>query len=293
MALNRLSPQKSKAALARELGVSRQSLYYKPKLPEKDMRLKAEIETVMLENRAYGHRRIALALIINKKRARRVMKLFRLHQQRRRRAPPYKPKDRGLAPMPIPNRIQGIRIEAPHQVWVTDFTYLPHYERFVYLATWEDVFTREVVGWEMSVRHTDELISAALLNALRAFPAPTLAHSDQGSEYRSKRYLHLLKRFAIQPSMSDKASPWQNGYKEAFYSGFKLEFGHPECYSTIGELIEAVAHHIYYYNNRRIHTALKCPPTVFAKRCSLQKSTMLQLPNNHLTHQQITEGLSV
>lgn len=293
MALNRLSPKKSKAALARELGVSRQSLYYKPKLPEKDMRLKTEIEHVMSENLAYGHKRIALALQVNKKRALRVMKLFSLKPQRRRRAPPHKPKDSCQAPMPIPNRIQGIHIEAPHQAWVTDFTFLPYYGRFVYLATWEDMCTRELVGWELSVRHTDELIGAALLNALRAFPAPTLAHSDQGSEYRSKRYLNLLKRFAIQPSMSDKASPWQNGYKEAFYSSFKLEFGHPECYSTIGELIEAVAHHIHYYNHRRIHTALKCPPAVFAKRCALQKSTILTSPHNHITHQHITEELSV
>ena len=66
--------------------------------------------------------------------------------------------------------------------------------------------------------------------------------------------------------MSQKASPWQNGYKESFYSGFKLELGHPECYLTLGELIEAIAQQIHYYNNLRIHTALKCPPAVFAQR---------------------------
>lgn len=293
MALNHLSPQKSKATLARELGVSRQSLYYKPKLPGKDMRLKAEIEKVMLENRAYGHKRIALALAINKKRALRIMKLYGLQPQKRRPAHPNKPKDSCLAPMPIPNRIQGIRIEAPHHAWVTDFTYLPYDGRFVYLATLEDVFTREVVGFETSVRHSADLVAQALLNALNRYPAPLIAHSDQGSEYRSEVYLNMLKSFHIQPSMSDKASPWQNGYKEAFYSGFKLEFGHPECYATIGELIEAVAHHIHYYNHHRIHTALKCPPTLFAKRCSLQKPTIVISPHNHITHQHITEGLSV
>jgi len=71
--------------------------------------------------------------------------------------------------------------------------------------------------------------------------------------------------------MSEKASPWQNGHKESFYSGFKLELGHPECYSILGELIEAIAQQIYYYNNQRIHTALKCPPIVFAQRLAFQK----------------------
>lgn len=71
--------------------------------------------------------------------------------------------------------------------------------------------------------------------------------------------------------MSEKASPWQNGYKESFYSGFKLELGYPECYLTLGELIEAIAQQIYYYNNQRIHTALKCPPAVFSQRIAFQK----------------------
>ena len=53
MVLNHLSPPKSKTALAYELGVSRASLYYKPKLPEKDLKLKAEIEQVMADNKAY------------------------------------------------------------------------------------------------------------------------------------------------------------------------------------------------------------------------------------------------
>jgi len=66
--------------------------------------------------------------------------------------------------------------------------------------------------------------------------------------------------------MSKKGSPWENGYQESFYSQFKLELGHPECYANLGELIEAIALQIHYYNHQRIHTALRCTPTVFAKR---------------------------
>jgi len=270
MAINLTASPKSKKELAKQLGISRQSLYYKPKLPEKDLKLRAEIEKLMVKHKAYGHKRLAIELKINKKRVLRVMKLFGLKPQRRRKRL-NKPQDFGQAPMAIPNLVQGIIINAPNQVWVSDFTYLPYYGRFVYLATLEDIFTRQVIGWEVSVRHNTDLVAQALLNALKHYPAPQIAHSDQGSEYRSQIYLNLLKSCNIQPSMSEKASPWQNSHQESFYSGFKLELGHPECRPALGELIEAIAQQIHYYNNQRIHTALKCPPAVFAQRVALQK----------------------
>jgi len=205
MAINRAAPAKSKKEMAKELGVSRQSLYYKPKLPAKDLKLKSEIEKVMTRHKAYGHKRLALDLKINKKRALRVMKLFGLKPQRRRKKLD-KPQDLGQAPMAIPNLVQGIIIDAPNQVWVSDFTYLPYQGRFVYLSTMEDVLTRQIVSWEVSVRHNTDLVAQALLNAVEHYPAPRIAHSDQGSEYRSQLYLDLLKSLNIQPSMSDKAS---------------------------------------------------------------------------------------
>jgi len=97
-----MAPKQSKAALAKQLNVSRSSLYYQPKLPEKDLKLKAKIERVMAIHKRYGHRRIAIELKINKKRARRVMKLFGLKPKRQRkwRVPP-KPDDLNQVPMTI------------------------------------------------------------------------------------------------------------------------------------------------------------------------------------------------
>lgn len=269
MAVNSESPQKSKKRLAEELGISRQSLYYKPKLPEKDLKLKAEIEKVMEKHKRYGHKRISIVLGINKKRILRVMKLFGLKPLRNRK-PPFKKQDQNQASMAIPNLIQGIIIQAPHLVWVSDFTYLPFFGTFVYLATVEDIFTRQIVGWQVSVKHNSDLVIQALLNGLSKYPAPNISHSDQGSEYRSLKYQGTLMISGIKPSMSEKASPWQNGYQESFYSEFKLELGHPECYQSLGELIEAIAQQIHYYNNERIHTALKCPPSVFTLKYQSQ-----------------------
>lgn len=280
-AVNQLAPIESKSSLAKRLGVSRCSLYYRPKLPAKDLLLKARIEQVMVKHKAYGHRRIALELGINKKRVRRVMKLFNLVVKRKRRKP-LKPKDLGQAPTAIPNRVLGLTVEALNQVWVSDFTYLPYFGRFVYLATVEDVFTRRVVGWAVSLRHSADLVAYALINGIKHYPVPKIIHSDQGSEYKSEGYLNLIKGLGIKPSMSRKASPWQNGYQESFYSGFKLELGHPEIYPTLGELVEAIARQIYYYNHERIHTALKCPPEIFAQKYLMAKDN---IHINQLTNQ--------
>ena len=290
MALSLAAPAKSKKELALQLGVSRQSLYYKPKLPEKDLQLKSEIEKVMMAHKRYGHKRIAWELKINKKRVLRVMKLFNLKPKRSRK-PPFKPEDTNQAPMAIPNLLSETIIDAQNIAYGSDFTYLPYFGKFVYLATVEDLFTREIIGWEVSIRHDVDLIARALQNALRQRPTPPLVHSDQGSEYRSKAYQALLAYFGIKPSMSQKASPWQNGKQESFYSEFKLELGHPEAYPTLGELIEAIAKQIHYYNHERIHTALRCPPTVFAaKFAKVEKNEKIQ---KILTFQDATNVPSV
>lgn len=276
-AIKTQAPAEGKTCLARKLGISRGLLYYQPKLPVKDLKLKADIENVMCKHKAYGHRRIALELKVNKKRVRRVMRLFGIKVKRQRKKP-FKPKDLNQTPSTIPNLTVGLAIERPNQVWVSDFTYLPYFGRFIYLATVEDVFTRRVVGWAVARRHCKELVAYALLDAIEKQLPPEIIHSDQGSEYRSEDYLNLLKSLCIKPSMSRKSSPWENGYQESFYSGFKLELGHPEIYPTLGELVEAIARQIYYYNHERIHTALKCPPETFAKRYLLTNRTMeLQL----------------
>lgn len=294
MVVKDYAPKQSKTSLAKEMGVSRSSLYYRPKLPEKDLKLKIEIENVLKKHKAYGHKRIALALKINKKRVLRVMKLFNLKPHRKRKIH-FKRNDLNQAPMNIPNLISGTIIEARNKVWVSDFTYLPYFGKFIYLATIEDVFTRELIGWAISYKHDANLVSQALFAAIDKNPIAEIIHSDQGSEYRSENYLKLLKSLEIKPSMSEKASPWQNGYQESFYSEFKLELGHPECYPILGELIEAIARQIHYYNYERIHSALKCPPAIFAQRINCQQDkSILKIFNfnqqTSLIYQPIEKG---
>ncbi len=271
---------KNKTVLAKELGISRQALYYQPKKKIKNEEIKKQIQNVMVKHPAYGHRRIALELKRNKKPILRVMNIFGLKPKiMRKRKRPDKPEDHGK---PEVKSINISKILCPIQsnvVWAGDFTYFDFEGKFWYLATVMDIHTREIIGWHFANHHTTDLIIKAFEEALRRTKAkPKFFHSDQGSEYVSGRYEELLKSHGVQPSFSRKSSPWQNCFQESFYSNFKLEIGDIKRFIEIGELIEFIHQQIAYYNNERIHTSIKMPPTIFrltSKEFLTNKTTAL------------------
>jgi len=178
---------------------------------------------------------------------------WRKRRDERRKEAPYK------------NLIKGICPIKSNIIWVTDFTYLRYQNRFLYFATFMDLYTREIVGWHVSCRHTKSLVIEAFFDAFqRTGQLPRVIHSDQGVEYTSQEYTNLLKDLNIQVSMSKKASPWENGYQESFYNNFKTDLGLEfDRFNTTGELIEAIHQTINYYNQHRIHTILKTSPFKF------------------------------
>lgn len=148
--------------------------------------------------------------------------------------------------------------------WVQDFTYLWFSRSWVYVATVLDLRTRRIVGFSMGLRHDSELVHRAALDALSKYPSPSILHSDQGSEYLSYRLRDLCLKLEIELSCSDKASPWQNGFKERFYGTLKDELGKLDRFKDLAELHEGLAMTIYYYNHKRIHTSLKMSPAAYA-----------------------------
>jgi len=187
-----------------------------------------------------------------------------------------KKRDYGKPPAPYPNLIKGSYPIKPEVILVGDFTRIPYKDGIVYLATYMDLFTREIVGWNISTKHTSELVMNALFDAIKTLgKIPKIVHTDQGSEYQSKDYLSMLLKLGIQVSMSKKASPWENAYQESWYDNFKTDLGLEfDRFNDIGELIEAIHQTINYYNNKRIHTKLKMPPAKF-KSLSLTVETTL------------------
>lgn len=256
----------TKTALAKKLGISRGMLYYTHKRPILDEALKQDILGVMRDNPGYGHKRIAIELKVGKKRVRRVMKKFHLMPKRRRDAKFTKVDDLGKPETGYINLIKNFCPIRPNVVWVGDFTHIRFKDGWVYLATVMDIYSREIVGWHLSTNHQKDLIIEAFLDAVGKMTAvPVYFHSDQGSEYESEEYLELIESSGIIVSMSRKSSPWENGYQESFYSNFKLDLGKTNHYQELGELFEAIAKTMNYYNTKRIHTALKMSPLAFRK----------------------------
>jgi transposase InsO family protein len=257
---------RTKTELAASLGVSRSSLYYNPKMPDKDLALKALIEKTWYEDEfpEYGHRRIAIHLGIGKKRIKRVMNKYQLKPPKRRFKKPSKPKDQDQPEVPFPNIIKTLCPIRPGVVWSSDFTYIPWQGGFIYLATVMDIFNREIVGWHVLSVHTVALIEGVFSDALsRRDSLPICFHSDQGSEYKELKHLENVQQRGIRISMSKKSSPWENGYQESYYSNFKLELGDSNRFETLGELIVEIHRLINRYNNQRIHTSLGCSPIQF------------------------------
>ena len=261
----------NKTELAKELGISRSSLYYRPKRPAIDEEVRRQIESVLSDHPAYGHKRIAMALKLNKKRIRRVMKKFGLKPYRRRSKRPDKKADLGKPATKYFNLIEGLKIDHPGQVWATDFTYIHFSGRFVYLATVIDMFTREVVGFNLSRFHNRFLVMGAVLDALENHQPPAIIHSDQGSEYDSQDFTDLINSLNIKISMSRKASPWENGHQESFFGRLKAESGDLNRFETDGELMEELYRMIYYYNQKRIHSKLKMTPAEYKQQYILRQ----------------------
>ncbi len=156
-----------------------------------------------------------------------------------------------------------------HQLWCSDLSYIKFQGRFWYLATIEDIFTRQIVGANIGKYHNSELVLATVKQSiLNTNHSPEIFHSDQGTEFMAQICTSYLTSVGTKISVSDKASPWQNGYQESFFGRFKTEFGDVNRFETVGELIEAIYQQIYYYNFERIHTVLKMPPAVYAKQFS-------------------------
>jgi putative transposase len=271
MITNDIKKKSTKTEIAKSLGVSRQSLYYKPKKPDKDLKTKNLILKVMARHKSYGHKRIAIELAVNKKKIRRVMKKFNLKPYRRRTKKPFKPEDVNKPATAYENLIKYFIVDKPNLVWAADFTYISFQGKFLYLATIIDLFTREIIGFEASQAHDRFLCMAALQVAfMRTKTKPVYHHCDQGSEYDSEDYVSKLNENKIIISMSAKGHPWENGFQESFYSGFKLDLGRPDQFETLGELIEAIYLQINYYNTSRIHTSLKTNPVKFREQYQLK-----------------------
>jgi putative transposase len=148
---------------------------------------------------------------------------------------------------------QQFKAAAPNQIWVTDITYIPTEEGWLYLAGHKDVFTGEIVGYAVGSRLTKNLVSQSLFRAVAAKgPVPGLIHhSDRGSQYCSQEYRKLLDQFHMRVSMSRKGDCYDNAPMESFWGTLKNELIHHRRYGTRREAIREITEYIEIFYNRQ------------------------------------------
>jgi putative transposase len=157
--------------------------------------------------------------------------------------------------LPIAENILGqqFKVTAPNKVWVSDITYVPTDEGWLYVAGHKDLFSGNIVGYAMGERLARNLVSQSLLKAVTAKrPAQGLIHhSDRGSQYCSHEYRNLMDRFGLKVSMSGKGNCYDNAPMESFWGTLKQELIHHRRYRTRLEAIRDITEYIEIFYNRQ------------------------------------------
>jgi len=232
----------------------------------KDRKLSEAIRCVQEQNWwAYGSKRMAKWLVsegfaekLNHKRVERVMGEFDLHARIRRR---HYPKNYYLAlkenPVELPVNVlaRDFSADRPMQKLVTDITYLPTDEGWVYMAAVLDLWNREIVSYRIGRHISLELVKDVVsqLGPCRG----ALIHSDMGWTYTHPTYIRHLKELGLKQSMSRKGNCWDNACMENFFGLMKSEtIRQTKQLLTVDGMIRLIDDYIHWYNNRRIQKKL-------------------------------------
>ena len=162
---------------------------------------------------------------------------------------------------PIAPNLIGRKFKAakPNQVWVSDITYIPTGEGWLYLAIVKDLHLKKIVGYAYSDRINTQLRLDALDMAIRRQKPKSglIFHSDRGIQYASSAFRNILHHHGFNQSMSRKGDPYDNAVAENFFSCLKCECIHLHCFTTRNEAKMAVFHYVeVFYNRVRPHSGI-------------------------------------
>lgn len=287
--------------LLKVMKVSRSAYYAwaarrrKPK--DKEAAINAAVKEVFyFHKRRYGSRRVSDELKDEGIKAGRflVSRVMREEGLVAKYPRPFKPRttDSRHDKQPSPNLLKESvnTVFGAGEAIVGDITYLPLVNgRFSYLAMFQDVRTKRIVGWSVSERMTAELVIDALRMALRRgfVKRGAIIHTDRGSQYASNEYRALLRRCGLRQSMSAKGNCYDNAQAESFFSRFKTEVDE-RIFNSV-EQAQAIAFDYIdcYYNRVRRHSAIGGKIPEFEKqlrKLADQGCGNVEKPQSRLSH---------
>lgn len=244
------------------------------KRAHEEMRLELEIKAAHKRTRqTYGPERLQCDLAENGVRVgicriKRIRRKLGIRCKQKRK---FKATTNSRHKLPVAGNLLGQRfkVSQPNKVWLSDITYVPTDEGWLYLAGHKDLCTNEIVGYAMGERMTKNLVSESLCRAVEAKrPASGLMHhSDRGSQYCSTEYRDIMSRFGLRVSMSGAGNCYDNAPMESFWATLKQELVHHRHYRTRHEAIQEITEYIeVFYNRVRRQAGLGfLSPAVYAK----------------------------
>jgi transposase InsO family protein len=225
---------------------------------QEEARLEVEIKAAHKRTRqSYGPERLQKELkdhgiTVGVSRIKRIRKKLGIRCRQKRK---FKATTDSKHDLPVAENLLGqdFQVEGPNRVWVSDITYIPTDEGWLYLAGHKDLFSKELVGYALGDRITKDLVEKSLLRAVavKRPPKGLIHHSDRGSQYCSSSYRKLLDRFGMVVSMSRKGNCYDNAPMESFWGSLKNELVHHRRYRSREEAIREITEYIEVFYNRQ------------------------------------------
>ena len=248
------------------MGVSRSSLYYRPKeTSRQDLSLMREMDRQYLETPFYGSRRMKASLDrqgmpVSRKRVQRLMRLMGLRAIYRQPRTSQPAAGRWV----YPYLLRDLTITRANQVWAADITYLPMARGFLYLVAIMDWHSRYVVAWRLSNTLDTGFCAEALGEALNQ-GTPEVFNTDQGSQFTSREFTQILQDHSVKISMDGRGRYQDNILVERLWRTVKYEEVYLKAYANGLEARNGLREYFRFYNHRRPHQALgyRTPAEVF------------------------------
>jgi len=245
------------------LVLSRSSVYYEREdaVSEEDLSLMRLLDELHLKYPFMGSRRLKdeltkLGTRINRKRVQRLMRLMGLEAL----YPKQRTSDPNNAHRRFPYLLKGLAIEHPNHVWATDITYVPMARGFLYLIAIIDWSSRAVLSWRLSNTMDVDFCVEALEEAITRFGRPEIFNTDQGAQFTSEAFLHVLERNHIRISQDGKGRWMDNVFIERLWRSVKYEEVYLKAYETVNDARTNLAKYFHFYNHERRHQTLGQTP---------------------------------
>ncbi|WP_306286230.1 IS3 family transposase [Sphingomonas sp. Ant20] len=243
---------------ARELGISRGSVYYLPRpTSAADLTIMRRIDALHMDYPFAGSRMLrdllaAEGIKVGRLHVSTLMKKMAIEAIYRR------PNTSKPAPghKIYPYLLRKLAVTRPNQVWATDITYISMARGFVYLIAIVDWFSRRVLSWRLSITLETDFCIEALEEALTRFGAPEIFNTDQGSQFTSMAFTAVLHREKVAISMDGRGAWRDNVFVERLWRSVKYEEVYLRAYGSVSEARASIGRYFAFYNGRRPHSSL-------------------------------------